>query len=290
MPAKFLTNSLTKIIAGLITCVGAISLGQYGIKALLDFSSLKSEPKMLIVNIVAAAIALISYAVLYKYYEKRKISELSTNGLIRFFIAGTLLGMLLQSLTVLVIYLNGNLSLLAVNSFLNLVPATIIALATAVIEEVLFRGIIFRLTEEKLGSYIALAISGLIFGLSHLGNPNSTFILAVGLSIQAGLLLGIAYMFSRHLWFPIAIHFAWNFTQSGIFGATTSGVAMGKSLLVAEITGPEIITGGQFGPEGSIQATLFCLIAAIILFRLVLKRDLLIKPFWVKKKVQTDVV
>jgi len=75
-----------------------------------------------------------------------------------------------------------------------------------------------------------------------------------------------------------AIHFAWNFTQSGIFGVITSGKSMDKSLLTTKIEGIEWFTGGQFGPEGSIQATLFCLVATIVLVLLSHKQHKIIKP------------
>ena len=152
----------------------------------------------------------------------------------------------------------------------------------AIFEEVLFPGIVFRITEEKLGSYIALAVSALIFGALHLLNPNSTLVSGLAVAIEAGLLLGASYMYTRNLWFPIAIHFAWNFTQSGIYGASTSGGAVTKSLLTSKIAGPVMITGGQFGPEGSVQAVIFCSIATVILMVLSHRQNKIIKPYWVK--------
>lgn len=96
------------------------------------------------------------------------------------------------------------------------------------------------------------------------------------------MLLAAAYIYSRNLWFPIAIHFAWNFTQSAIFGANVSGNALSKTLITSKIQGAEWFTGGQFGPEGSIQATLFCLIAAIILLILSHRNGNIVKPYWNK--------
>lgn len=89
-------------------------------------------------------------------------------------------------------------------------------------------------------------------------------------------------MYSRNLWFPIALHFAWNFTQSGIYGAITSGNEKTSSLIVSKIQGSAWITGGEFGPEGSIQALLFCLIATIIVLALSQKENKIIKPYWKK--------
>lgn len=274
--------SLTKIVIGIFVCIGIVSIGQIGIRKLLDLISIDRDYKNLISGIIVSILAICSYTILFRFYEKRKISELSTKGIGRNLIIGALLGSILQSLTILIMYLNDSFSVISVNNFLFVIPSLTGAFTAAIFEEILIRGILFRLIEEKLGSYIALLISALIFGALHLANPNSSLIAALSLAIQAGLLLGAAYIYSKNLWFPIAIHFAWNFTQSGIFGASTSGQAISKSLLTSRIKGIDLITGGQFGPEGSIQATLFCLTATIILMILIHKQNKIIKPYWKK--------
>jgi uncharacterized protein len=273
---------LTKITIGIIACVGVVSVAQIGLKALLDLLSLEKDVRNLLAGIAIALLSLGIYSLLFRFYEKRNISELSTNGIGKNLALGILIGAGLQALTIFVMYLNGSFSIVSVNSFLFILPSLGMAFTSAIFEEILLRGIIFRITEEKLGSYLALLISALIFGLLHLGNPNSSLVAALGISIQAGLMLGAAYIFSRNLWLPIAIHFAWNFTQSGIFGASTSGHVIAKSLLSTKIEGVELITGGKFGPEGSIQATILGLLASIFLMFLNHKYGKLIKPYWVK--------
>ncbi|WP_205334631.1 hypothetical protein [Flavobacterium fluviale] len=89
-------------------------------------------------------------------------------------------------------------------------------------------------------------------------------------------------IFRRNLWFPIALHFAWNFTQSGIYGAITSGNEKTPGLLTAKIQGSELITGGEFGPEGSIQASVICLLGTLILLFLSQKENKIVKPYWNK--------
>ena len=79
---------------------------------------------------------------------------------------------------------------------------------------------------------------------------------------------------------PLALHFAWNFTQSGIFGAITSGNEKTNSLLEAKIQGPEFITGRAFGPEDSIQAIVFCALTTIVVWILSRKANKIIKPYW----------
>jgi uncharacterized protein len=191
----------------------------------------------------------------------------------------------LQSLTVLVIELNGGFKILSINPVSFIIIPLTVAFTVAIFEEILIRGIIFRIIEEKLGSYIALIISAIIFGGLHLLNPNSSLISAICVAIEGGFLLGAAYIYSRSLWFPIAIHFAWNFMQSGIFGAITSGNEKTNSLLTTQITGTKIITGGEFGPEGTIQAIIFCLIATLILIYSNITNGKLINPYWEKQKL-----
>jgi len=272
---------LTRIIIGLAACLAAVKIGQTAFDKLLDHISISHECKTLLSVLIVAIIVLSVYINLYRYYEKRKISEFSTGKLVKYLSTGILLGFVLQSLTIVVIYLNKGLLIISVNSMAYLIPSLTMVTA-AIFEEVLFRGIIFRITEEKLGSYIALAISAIIFGAIHLVNPNSTLVSGLAVAIEAGLLLGAAYIYTRNLWFPIAIHFAWNFTQSGIYGASTSGHAITKSLLTTKIGGSPMISGGQFGPEGSVQALIFCLTATIILLVLSHGQNKIIVPSWVK--------
>ena len=235
--------------------------------------------KMFVTSSRVSSSVIISYVLFFKNYERRKVVEFAYQGLVKNLIIGASVGFILQSLTILVIYLNGGYRIVAINPLSFIVIPFVTMLTVSIIEEVLVRGIIFRITEEKLGSYIALTISSLIFGALHLANPHSSFL--SGLCVTtAGFLLGSVFIYSRNLWFPIALHFAWNFTQSGIFGAVTSGNEKSSSLLEAKIQGLEIITGGEFGPEGSIQATLICLIAAVIFLFLSFKGNKIIKPYW----------
>ena len=280
---KILHFPLTKIIIGLVVCGVIVGVGQSLIGKLLNLSTIDEDIKDLCVGIVVAILAMVSYTYLFKFYEKREITEFSKVGMFKSLAIGIILGAVLQSLTILVIYLKGGYSIVSVNPILFLVPSLTMAFTSAIVEEILMRGIIFRITEEKLGSYLALLISAILFGVMHLGNPNSSFTAAIGLAIQAGLLLAAAYIYSKNLWFPIAIHFAWNFTQSAIFGANVSGNTVTKTLMTSKITGAEWFTGGQFGPEGSIQATAFCLVATITLLYLSRKEGKIIEPFWGNK-------
>lgn len=279
---KILQFPLTKIIIGCIVCgVIVLFVGHLTQKA-LKLTSVDKDIRNLITGIFTAIFAIISYIYLFKFYEKRAITEFSKKGIVKNLSIGFFLGAILQSLTILVIYLKGGYSVISINPILFIIPPLTMSITSAFTEEVFFRGILFRIPEEKLGSYIALFISALIFGALHLMNPNSSLSGGITIAINGGLLFGAAYIYSRNLWFVIAIHFAWNFMQSAIFGANVSGTVASKTLITSKIEGAAWFTGELLGPEGSIQATVFCLITTIILLLLSHKEGKIIKPYWKK--------
>ena len=134
----------------------------------------------------------------------------------------------------------------------RLADAFFMFLIVAIGEEIIFRGVLFRWIDERFGFWWAMIVSGLIFGLVHLTNDNATLLGAIGIALEAGLLLGAAYKWSGSLWFPIGIHWAWNFSQGNIFGFAVSGNDAGESILQATIDGPQCLTGGAFGAEASV--------------------------------------
>jgi membrane protease YdiL (CAAX protease family) len=277
---KLLHLPITRIILGIIILVLIYSGSIYVLGLLFNSLAVSPELNELIVSGTASIIVLFSYILLYRYYESRTITELTTHHLFRNLIAGIILGSLLQSLTILVMYIGGYYHIEKTNNLVYLIPSLTMGVAAAIFEELIMRGILFRITEERLGSYIALFISAIVFGLMHFGNPNSSLLISIALAIEAGLLLGIAYMVTRSLWLPIGIHFAWNFTQSGLYGAAVSGYVPLNSFVTAHIEGPSIITGGEFGPEASIQALIFCLIASVLLLILCYKKNEVKIPYW----------
>jgi len=138
----------------------------------------------------------------------------------------------------------------------------------AVSEEIFTRGYILRNLAVSFNKYVALVVSALIFSLMHLANPNANL---VGLSIifLSGLVLGLPYLYTKNLWFPIALHFSWNFFQGPIFGFNVSGLNFYK-LIETKYATPNNWNGGEFGFEGSILAVFFllgALTAIYFLFR-----------------------
>ncbi len=131
-------------------------------------------------------------------------------------------------------------------------------------EELLIRAAAFRILERWLGSWLALCLTAVLFGATHMPNPGATALSTLVIAVGGGLMLCAAYMVTRRIWFAIGIHIAWNFFQGGVFGVATSGVAV-AGLLNGSLRGPTYLSGGKFGPEGSIVALIVCAAAAIAL-------------------------
>lgn len=144
-------------------------------------------------------------------------------------------------------------------------------LLVAVLEEVLVRGVLFRILEEWLGSWAALLISAALFGLAHLGNPGSSATAAAAIAVEAGVMLAAAFMLTRRLWLAIGIHWSWNFVQGSIWGLPVSGTRQ-ASLLYGTVHGPVLWTGGSFGPEAGLIGLLVGSAAGILLLWLAARR------------------
>jgi membrane protease YdiL (CAAX protease family) len=207
---------------------------------------------------------ILSYVLFVRLIEKRPVSELALTQAVPHTLYGLLIGWLLMSSAVAVLYWQGFYQITAYNGLHAMAGSLMVGLVPAFLEEIMFRAIIFRLLQEWLGSWIALLISGVLFGLAHIANPGATLWSSLAIGLEAGVLLGAAYMLTRSLWLAIGIHFAWNFSQSGLYGLPTSGIQT-TGLVTAQMSGPEILTGGSFGIESSILAVVFCLVAAAIM-------------------------
>lgn len=159
---------------------------------------------------------------------------------------------------------------------LNLLYSVGIFVFVAVSEEVFTRGYILRNLAFSFNKYMALVVSALIFSLMHLANPNANL---VGLSIifLSGLVLGLPYLYTKNLWFPIALHFSWNFFQGPVFGFNVSGLNFYK-LIETKYATANNWNGGEFGFEGSIVAVFFLLCALTAIYFLFRNRTAIEEP------------
>lgn len=185
---------------------------------------------------------------------------------------GILVGFTMMALGSLILYGSGNLTYESIHvNFISLFQSILLFILVSINEEIFVRGYLLRNLMESMNRYLALILSSLLFMALHLLNPNLSFVGVLNIFL-AGLLLGIGYIFTKNLWFPLALHFSWNFFQGPIFGFEVSGTNS-SSLISHSITGNEIITGGKFGLEGSIIATALCSIGILLFWMIYKKQD-----------------
>ncbi len=220
---------------------------------------------------------LATYAAFVRVIERRRVVELGSAGAARELGAGFALGFVLFSLTMLVLWLFGAVDVVAAGGWTAFGYPLLDAVIAAVTEEVLMRGVVFRIVEESLGSWIALAFSAALFGALHAFNRGATATSSIAIALEAGVLLAAVFMLTRRLWMVFGLHIAWNFTEGGIFGASVSG-GDAHGVFASQFHGRDVLTGGEFGPEASIVAVVICFATgAFVLWR---ARNRFIAPFW----------
>jgi uncharacterized protein len=197
---------------------------------------------------------------------------------------GAALGALLFSAVVIELALGGYYRITAIHVTPQLAAAALLLIAGAVTEELLFRGVIFRLIEEWAGTWIALAVSAVLFGAVHAANPGATRVSSSAIALEAGVLLAAAFVVTRNLWLPIGLHFAWNFLEGPVYGTQVSGHTFVTSALAAQVRGPVFLTGGSFGPEAGLPAMVTCLVAAALLLAYAGRHSLIVTPRWLQRR------
>jgi len=202
--------------------------------------------------------ALIAYLVLVKLIEQRRVRELSLRAITTFGIGGFMTGAVLFSIVAGLLWLLGVYHVTAINPNVNWLPQVLVTgVGAGICEEIIARGVIFRIIEEGLGTWFALVVSALFFGGAHIFNPGATLWSSAAIAIEAGVMLALLYHVTRSLWACIGLHAAWNIMQGTFYGIPVSGGAV-DGWLVSNRTGPTWLSGGMFGAEASVVALLVC--------------------------------
>ena len=205
--------------------------------------------------------------ILMRFVDKEPFIKLgfSLKGKINDIILGMTLGLLLMAVGYTILILLGEIKFIGFNYDLkNIILLFLLFIAVSIAEETYVRGYVLKNLLKSFNPIISLIISSAIFSLLHFFNPNVNYIALTELFI-AGILLGISYVYTKNLWFPIALHLSWNFFQV-MFGFNVSGMDT-YSLIEFEIIENNNINGGDFGFEGSYLSILFSLIMIYFLWK-----------------------
>ena len=225
----------------------------------------------------------LAYWLLVRFVERRRVSELAANKALLYGAKGWLIGTGVLLAAAAAMALVGAYSIHGFNPDAYLVgPLMVLGIGAGVNEEIMARGILFRVVEDAFGTWAALVVSSLLFGFAHYSNPNATLWSSIAIAIEAGLLLGMAYAWTRSLWFCMGLHAAWNFTQGPLLGIPVSGFDL-DGLLRSTTQGPVLLSGGEFGAEASVLTVVICVTVAGYFTRKAIDEGKIKAPFWARR-------
>ncbi|WP_373898971.1 CPBP family intramembrane glutamic endopeptidase [Haloimpatiens sp. FM7315] len=271
--SKYLPNIFLSIILTLIFIIVGEIIGSLFSFGFIKF--IKSQAVLFLIELVFSGVFTIILILLWvRFVEGLKVSSLGIKKdrcLKKYFI-GFLIGFLMFSLVILILFLTGNIALnskpnyvvgvAALSSVLIVLPGWAVQSAT---EEILTRGWLMNVIGARYNAALGLFVSSILFGLFHLFN-NEISLLAIINICLVGIFFGLYVIKTEDLLGACGIHCAWNFVQGNVFGLEVSGNEINiGSIMDLNLKGNELFTGGQFGPEAGIATTIVLFIGIIIL-------------------------
>jgi uncharacterized protein len=217
--------------------------------------------------VVAAVIGLIAVFLFRKIVDRKTFMSLgfSLTDHISDAVAGFLLAITILGIGTIILYFSGHLQWTDIEfSGRDLFIGFGMMVIVAFYEEMVFRGYILNNLMDSFNKWVALIISALLFAIFHIDNPSINIIPIINVFL-AGILLGINYIYTKNLWFAILFHLGWNFFQGPVLGYKISGINL-PVLLQNELKGDLLLTGGDFGFEGSVINLALTLIAILSLY------------------------
>lgn len=278
--SKKLPNIVWAIILTLIFMNIGSLIGAIGVTPLYlilnRFNIFQSNQDLLFLLITLVSFIFISLLVFIrvKFIEKRQFSSIgfNKNNWSKKYSLGFIIGILMMCAVVLILFIFGFVSLennptqpigiSALSGVLIILIGWIIQGAT---EEIVTRGWLMNILGARYNIGIGLFISSTLFGLLHLTNPNVSFIAVINI-VLVGIFYGLYVIKTNDLWTVCGMHSAWNFAQGNLFGFEVSGINVEVSSLIdLNLVGNRFISGGIFGPEAGLSATVVLLLSIGIL-------------------------
>ncbi|MEV6049316.1 CPBP family intramembrane glutamic endopeptidase [Streptomyces xanthochromogenes] len=219
------------------------------------------------VPLLGAAVAVAVYVWVMRRVAGRTTPETARQGAGRELVLGGGIGLGFILVPVLLLTVFGGYSFsLAGHGFVSVLWATVmVQIGGSVTEELLFRGLALQALEVLWGSRVAVVITSLFFGIAHLGAADATLWSALAIAVEAGVLLGAAFLWRRSIWFVAGVHFTWNAAEQ-LLGIPVSGHTP-EGWFTLDVHGPAFLTGGGFGLEASIVPVLVGAAIAVWMLR-----------------------
>ena len=229
-------------------------------------SNVMNESVMIVIEYSGLFIVIIMIWLFMKFIDKQPLIEIGfqTQGRLKEINYGILFGLFIMAFAFVFLSTIGEIVFLSYSLDFNQILLSIaLFIGVSFFEEIIFRGYMLKNLLESFNPTVALLISSLFFSLIHASNLNVTLLGLCNIFL-AGIFLGVSYVFTKNLWFPIALHFSWNFFQA-MFGFKVSGLDS-YSIIEFMIPYNNMINGGEFGFESSILSIIVLFIGTIIIW------------------------
>ncbi|MFD6860274.1 CPBP family intramembrane glutamic endopeptidase [Rhodococcus sp. NPDC060090] len=230
-----------------------------GIVGIVVVSALTAQGMVL--PIAGAMVAVAVYWAVMRYVAHRAAPEIGRARAGRLALLGGVIGFGFVAVSMLAVVTEFSFTANSGDTFHIIAGIAAVSIGAAVTEELIFRGLLLQALERLCGSWVALAITALLFGGLHLANPGATLWSSFAIAVEAGVLLGAAFLWKRNIWLVVGLHFTWN-TTIGLIGTPVSGHPS-SGLLITTPTGPTLLTGGDFGLEASVVPVVVSVLLAI---------------------------
>ena len=214
-----------------------------------------------------------------KFIEKRTLKGMGfRKPFFKNYLGGILIGTALLLVCITIELLTGSISFKTATSFsiIGFLFVMIGFMIQSFEEEFICRSMYIGGVGSKRSILLAITISSILFGLTHLFNASFSVLACLNIII-IGFCFGFLYILTDNIWLVSGIHFIWNFAQGAIFGIEVSGIKVVNSILKATPNNNSLINGGVFGIEGGITATIAYSVLLIILLVIIKKKGLFIK-------------
>jgi hypothetical protein len=230
------------------------------IRQLIDFS-----PNRLCITANNLIFTILAVFLVRKLIDRKSFVSLgfSIKGHLKDILYGFFGAMILMGTGFLILLMLGNLRITSFSIDMSaLLYWGLTLLLAAALEEVSFRGYMLNNMMASMNNILAAGIIAILFGIGHGMGQNASVIGIINCALM-GLFVGLYYVRKKNLWMPIFFHLGWNFFQGTIFGFNVSGRSFNYSLLGTDLSGSELLTGGEVGFEGSLIVTLLTILAII---------------------------
>ncbi|MPR37252.1 CPBP family intramembrane glutamic endopeptidase [Salmonirosea aquatica] len=261
---RMLYFPITKIIIGIVVCFSLFVLIQNFVLKPFFYSIIQDKSIAVpIIHCFSFIILLAAYYYLFRLYDKRKITELSIKYLLKEMFGGFFFGFFTISLSIFILYLLGHYRAISISTVHYSIKFFTFLMFAAIVEDLFHRGLIVRVCENWLGTNLTLVIAMLV-ELQHIYNPNSN-LFSLFYYLIWGFTMGMMFIYTKRIWLPFFFHLGWNFAQP-FYGSNLTGIDDMGNIIQSKFNGPELLTGGAVGIEGSIFTASFLLLIGIILY------------------------